>query len=141
MNNMNKIKIEPEVPAGMGELTEFDKTEVPWKIKKLHLIFEGLFNDDLLTCSPAFYVTERLKSAIENSELTGVSKVDPIIITKSENFEELYPNNDLPSFYMLRISEDNGGYDFNIYENSLYVSENALSLLKKFNLSEAEIGN
>lgn len=136
---MRFIKIEPEVSVYIGERTVFDKSVVPWYVQKLHLEFEGWFGDDLVTASPVFCVTQRLKEGLESSSLSGISNFDSIEITKTENFEELYPDKELPAFFLLRINGESKKDDIAIEAGDLIISERALEFLQGFNLSEAEI--
>jgi hypothetical protein len=45
---MKKFKIHPEVPGGLGANTIYDKTTIPWKIEKLHVVIDGWMGGDLL---------------------------------------------------------------------------------------------
>ncbi|MEL6560188.1 MAG: hypothetical protein AAFQ94_18510 [Bacteroidota bacterium] len=136
---MKFFKIEPEVSVYIGEMTIYDKRKIPWKIKELHLEFEGWLGDDIVTSSPVFCISNNLKEGLEESSFSGIIGFDTIKITKSENFLELYPNKKLPDFFLLRI---NGVYkkdDFSIHDGDLIISEEVLKLLNKYNISEALI--
>lgn len=136
---MRYFRIRPEVSVYIGERTVFDRSVVPWYIQKLHLEFEGWFGDDLVTASPVFCVTQRLKEGLEESLLSGILSFDNIEITKTENFEELYPNKELPNFFLLRIKDGGRRDDIGIESGDLIISEKALDFIRSYNLSEAEV--
>lgn len=137
---MKYFRLRPEVPAGVGENSKIERIPgSPLKVKKLHLVFEGWLGDDLMKTSPVFYVTEKLKKSLESSKLSGILNFEKIEITKSENFEELYPNQKLPDFFLFRINGTARQDDFGVEAGKLIVSEKALAFLKDFNLSETEI--
>ena len=137
---MRYFRLRPEIPAGIGENSEIERIQGnPLKVKRLHLVFEGWFGDDLMKTSPVFYVTEKLKQGLESAKFSGVSHFENIEVTKSENFEELYPEKELPSFFLFKINGEAKQDDFGVEVGKLIVSAKALEFLKGFNLSETEI--
>lgn len=137
---MKHYEVELEVPAGIGENSVLKRRSgYPLQVEKLHLDFEGWMGNDIMETSPVFYITEKLRFGLEKSELSGISHFENIEVTKSENFEELYPNKKLPSFFLFRINGQARQDDFGVESGKLIVSGKALEFLKNFNLSEAEI--
>lgn len=131
--------IEPEVAGGLGEQTQMDNSFFPPLIKNLHYEFEGWLGDDILESFPCYIVTERLRDGIELEKLTGVS-FDKVLISKSETFLELYPDRELPNFFWAKINGESNRDDFFITEkNGLAISERAYSLLKNYNIDQADI--
>lgn len=131
--------IEPEVAGGLGEQTQMDNSFFPPLIKNLHYEFEGWLGDDILESFPCYIVTERLRDGIELEKLTGVS-FDKVLISKSETFLEFHPDKELPNFFWAKINGEPNRDDFFITEkNGLAISERAYSLLKKYNIDQADI--
>ncbi|REC41604.1 hypothetical protein [Chryseobacterium pennipullorum] len=131
--------IEPEVAGGLGGKTELDNTYFPPLIKHLHYEFDGWMGNDILESFPCYIVTEQLRSDIESETLTGIN-FDNVLVSKSETFLELYPNKILPNFFWAKINGESYKDDFFITEkNILAISEKAYSLLKKFNIDQADI--
>lgn len=131
--------IEPEVAGGLGERTEIDNTFSPPIVKYLHYEFDGWMGNDILESFPCYIVTEQLKKGIESEELTGIT-FDIVLVSKSDTFLELYPNKELPNFFWAKISGEFSKDDFFITEkNVLAISEKAYSLLKNYNIDQADI--
>ncbi|GEJ48147.1 hypothetical protein [Chryseobacterium sp. ON_d1] len=131
--------IEPEVAGGLGEQTQIDNSFFPPLIKNLHYEFEGWLGDDILESFPYYMVTERLRDGIELAKLTGVI-FDKVLISKSETFLELYPDRELPNFFLAKINGESSRDDFFITEkNVLAISERTYSLLKNYNIDQADI--
>ncbi|WP_278352398.1 hypothetical protein [Chryseobacterium gleum] len=131
--------IEPEVAGALGEQTQMDNSFFPPLIKSLHYEFEGWLGNDILESFPFYIVTEKLREEIEFEKLTGII-FDQVLISKSETFLELYPNKKLPNFYWAKINGESNKDDFFITEkNGLAISERAYSILKNYNIDQADI--
>ena len=124
--------VEPEVAGGWGWNTLFTRTPgQPTVVHKLHYEFNGWLADELLETVAEFIVTERLAAEIEKAGLTGV-RFDDVEISKSEEFENWHPDQQLPKFLWMRIVGHPGQHDFWMTPKlMLAVSEGALDLLKK----------
>lgn len=131
--------IEPEVSGGFGDKTVVDTSVHPPRVSKLHYQFDGWLGDDLLETYPCHIVSESLAKEIESAELTGYM-FDDVEISKSEQFEDLYPGKELPKFYWLKVSGIAGKDDFGISEDyRLTISEKALEALNKRKVVEADL--
>ena len=131
--------LRPEVPGELGKKTVMDSSVHPPIIKKLHFIFKGWLEGDIVKCFPVFLVTEKLAIQLSESDLTGF-ELRECIIQSSEQLEVLQPETKLPKFLWLNILSKNASTDFYINEKfKLTVSENAFELLKKFNLKYCEV--
>lgn len=131
--------IEPEVSGGFGEETILDNTTHPPIISNLHINFSGWLNNDILECFPCYIITDKLKKEIEKNNLTGVI-FDNIKVTKSEKFNAIYPNRSLPTFYWMKVTGKVGIQDFGLSKDLiLVVSSRAVNVLKRLNLSEADL--
>ncbi len=131
--------LEPEVAGGWGEGTVADTSSHPPIIKILEYKFDGWSGDDLLTSFPCFIVSDRLAREIASSNLNGyeLAQVD---ITKSDEFEELYPNAKLPKFKWFQITGSVNKNDFAINEKlRLVVSNSAFEVLNRFNIKHCEV--
>ncbi|MFP3596896.1 hypothetical protein [Chryseobacterium sp. SIMBA_029] len=131
--------IEPEVAGGLGEKTEMDNSFFPPLIKNLHYEFDGWLGDDIIESFPCYLMTEALRKGIEKENLTGIH-FSEVLISKSDTFLDIYPDKDLPNFLWAKINGEPYKDDFFISEkNILAISENAYSVLKKFNMEQADI--
>jgi len=131
--------IEPEVSGGFGENTVIDTSVHPPKVSRLHYQFDGWLGDDLLESFPCYIVSEYLAKEIEKSGLTGF-RFKEVEVSKSEQFEELYPGKELPKFRWLKVIGDAGQDDFGVADDCrLVISEKALETLNKGKIEEADL--
>lgn len=135
---MKYYRVEPEVAGGWGKNTVFTGTlGKPTKVHKLHYQFDGWPRDEIVASSPCFIVTEGLAHEIERARLTGVS-FDQVEVTTSEQFNEQYPDRQLPKFVWLKVEGGAGSDDFGIASDlRLVVSERAFDLLRENGFSHA----
>ena len=89
--------------------------------------------------SPVFYVTERLRDAIIQSELKGIKAYLEVEISVSENFHELFPGKVMPHMYHLIIDGQPYINDFGVDEGYLIILSNTKNLLDNFDLSDAQV--
>lgn len=133
--------IEPEVSGGLGEDTKLDNSVHPPKVFNLHYQFDGWMGDDIVESFPCYIVTDDLKKSIENVKLTGIA-FDFVKITKSDSFNELYPNQVLPVFHWMKILGKASYDDFGMSEDHLLVvSEKAFNILKNYNIDNLDYEN
>lgn len=134
------IHLKPQAPSQLGKETEYDKSFTPWKIIKLHIIFDLWSDDDLLRNSPCYFVTKRAYDALAKEKFTGIEFGGEVKTEVSDTFKKLYPNKELPSYYLIRIVGVPGKDDLGIeYPNKLIISKVVLLLLQEYNLSDAKI--
>ncbi|WP_316674842.1 hypothetical protein [uncultured Tolumonas sp.] len=132
-------QLEPEVAGGWGDGTEADTTCHPPKVKKLVYEFDGWLGDSIVTSFPCYLVTEELAQSVKNAKLSGY-ELASCKITKSEIFNELYPNRKLPMFLWFKVVGKAGVDDFGIGANlRLVVSDAALTVLKEHSINGSEI--
>ncbi|MBY7903824.1 hypothetical protein KW507_22710 [Vibrio fluvialis] len=131
--------IEPEVSGGFGDNSVMDTTVHPPKVYKLHYQFDGWLGDELLESFPCFIISEALAQELEREHLSGFTLED-VEVTKSEQFEELYPRKALSKFFWLQVTGSAAQDDLGIAEDHrLVVSESALNTLRKGKIEEADI--
>jgi hypothetical protein len=130
--------VSPEVAGELGEHTDMNTTVHPPKVYRLHYQFQGWLGDDLLEAFPCFLVSRRLAEAIKNSDLTGW-RLGNAELTRSPEFEEMYPDRDLPEFLWLQVDYAPAA-DISISaDGRLDVSERALELLRRFSIENAVV--
>ena len=131
--------VEPEVSGGFGDNAIIDSSVHPPKVTKLHVEFDGWLGDDLLETFPCYIISEGLTKEIEAENLTGFI-LDEVEVSKSNQFEEMYPKRELPKFFWLNLQgvceKDDFGFS---YDYRLVVSERALKVLKNWKVEEADI--
>lgn len=131
--------IDPEVAGNVSESNFIDRSARPPKIAELKYQFDGWLGDDLLESICTFIVTEQLMSRIKNSQLSGVAFKD-VEVFPSEKFKEIYGEKQLPKFYWMQVVGRLGEADFAMSDkHRLVISAEALAILKKFQISNAEI--
>jgi hypothetical protein len=132
--------IEPEVAGGWGEQTEFTrKPGCPVVVHKLHYEFDGWLGDELLESTPCFIVTERMLTNLQQARLTGFN-VHELLVSKSDQFDELHPDRTLPPFVWLEIVGEPGADDFGISpDGRLVVSDRALTVLREIGIANAGV--
>lgn len=114
-----------------------DASVHPPRVSRLHYRFDGWLGDDLLESFPCYLVSEWLSDAMRRSNLTGWSLL-PVEVTTSAEFDELYPGRTLPRFVWLHVAD--GGGDFTLSAaHELVVSDQALQLLRQFNIAQADV--
>jgi len=138
---MKFYRLEPEVAGGLEPDTLMDRSVSPPQVKRLNYEFDGWSGDGLLESFPCFIVTESLANEIRHLHPTGIELAN-VEISKSSQFEELYPAQSLPKFMWLKVSGTPGKDDFGISgDYRLVVSEQALNILKSFGLSHCDIAD
>lgn len=134
--NARRWGVSPEVAGELGDNTEMDSTVHPPKVTRLHYRFEGWLGDDLLEAFPCFLVSAQLATALKLSGLTGW-RLSSAEVTKSPEFDDMYPDRKLPEFLWLQIHGDQDA-DFGLsVHHRLEVSDRALELLRRFHLENA----
>jgi hypothetical protein len=136
---MDYFYVEPEVAGGLGPLTVMDTTTHPPIVSKLHYHFDGWLGNVLLETFPCFIVTDGACQALQAIDATG-AKFDDVEVTVSEQFEELYPNKQLPKFVWLKADGKPKLDDFaTTPDGRLIVSARALEVLQGLGISNALI--
>ncbi|PFX51275.1 hypothetical protein COL36_27975 [Bacillus wiedmannii] len=152
---MSLYLLSPEVAGGHGEHTVYGNEKsigaegISGKVQFLHYEFYGWLGDDLLESTPCFIVSEKLKNALISSELKDF-RLEECLISVSEEFQELYPDKELPDFWRLiplgTVNYENGnysgwsGHQFCLTpRGDLILTEEVLSFLKSFTLKYCDI--
>lgn len=137
---MKYFQLEPEAPGGFGPNSVFsDVRSRPPLIQKFNYEFDIWPRDPLVEAVASYIVTEALRDKIAALHPTGVS-FGPVEISKSGQFEDRYPNRELPKFVWLQITGNAGQADFGLSTtHSLVVSERILNILKEAGMSHSDI--
>ncbi|WP_027386024.1 hypothetical protein [Chryseobacterium gregarium] len=137
---MKYYQLYPEVAGTLTEDCIDDAVARPVKISKMNYEFDGWLGDDLVTEAGHFIVAEKLAEALMQSMLSGFN-LGKATTSKSEQFEEMYPDRILPVFKWLRINGESKQDDFWFSKESmmLYVSEKAYDVLKDFQLANCDL--
>jgi hypothetical protein len=115
-----------------------DVSSHPPTVTRLHYQLDGWLEDDLLEAFPCFIVTERLADALSKSMLTGWD-LGPVEVSRSAEFDELYPDRELPRFFWLRVRGGSDA-DFSLTpDQRLEISDSALALLRRFRIEHADL--
>lgn len=134
---MKYFYIEPEVAGGLGKNTVMNRGVHPPVVSKLHYHFDGWLGDQVLESFPCFIASEVVREKLQETRFTGVT-FDQVEITVSEQFQELYPNRQLPKFVWLKVEGAAGQDDFaTAPDGRLVASEQALQLLQELGISHA----
>lgn len=134
---MKYFYIEPEVAGELGEQTVMDSTVHPPRVEKLHYKFVGWLGDALLESFPCVIATQDAADALAELGVTGVQFAD-LQVTVSDEFRDLYPERELPSFRWLKVNGVAGKDDFGIANDfRLVISDKAMNLLQHFGIGTA----
>jgi hypothetical protein len=131
--------VRPEVPGGLGENTVMDHSGDRVGVSHLEYEFEGWNGDELITAHPVFAATSALAARFVQAGLTGFRTRD-MEVTRSEDFEQFYPDREIPPFTELVIDGTVGLDDFAIDSgNDLVLSQRALDILNATNPVDTEV--
>lgn len=123
--------LDPEVP-GFGILGE-DEKGAP------HFEIDVWLRDELLCEDNYYFGTEKLKKALESSDLSGV-EYQSCKVSLSDQRKEMEPDLILPDFFWIKITGVAGKDDFGISESqNLIVSKKALEVLRKSNIDNCDV--
>lgn len=129
--------IEPEVAGGLGEGTIMSRNTHPPIVTRLHYKFDGWLGDVLLESFPCYITTEETAKKLQVLSVTGAAYGD-VQVTKSDQFQNLYPARVLPAFIWLQVTGKAGVDDFGLSEDfRLVISDRALNVLKASGISNA----
>jgi len=130
--------LEPEVAGHLGDHAVVDRSVHPPVVERLHYEFDGWLGDDLLESFPCFIVTKALRERLTQSGLSGCQFEDAEV-SKSDLFEEIHPDRELPEFAWLKVLGRAGVDDFGLSpDHRLVVSQRALDALKSFKLDNCD---
>lgn len=131
--------LEPEVAGSIGNESVIDTSIHPPNVTKLHLQIDGWLGDEIIETFPCYIVTENLFQQLKMNNLTGY-EIDEIKVTVSDQFQELYPNKELPKFVWLKIVGVIGVDDLSISEDHMLIaSYKALEVLRKCQLNHCDV--
>jgi hypothetical protein len=131
--------LSPEVAGELGENTIIDASVHPPIVSHFHHRFEGWLGDDLLEVFPCFLTTSSLAKTLEAEGLQGFS-LDEVEVSTSLEFQDMYPGRVLPEFRWLKITGKDRDEDFCLTpDHRLEVSSRAMEVLRRFNITHAEI--
>lgn len=131
--------LDPEVAGELGANTVMDLSQHPPSVSHLHYNFTGWLGDDLLESFPCYIITRQLCDAIAQNDLTGY-RFEAVEISKSSQFEELYPDKQIPEFIWLKPVGVGGEDDFGrAKDHRIVVSEKALRLLRTFCIKNCDV--
>ena len=136
---MRYFIVEPEVAGGLGEHTTIDRSMHPPVVFKLHFQLDGWLGDDLLETFPCYIISDRLREQLDKTSFSGF-RISEVEFSKSEEFEDHYPNKILPAFYWLKVFGKAGVDDFGVSKDfKLVISEAVLDVLKNFKIDNCDI--
>lgn len=133
-------RISFEVAGELAEGTEMDTSVHPPRVIRLHHRFEGWLGDDIIECFPCYLVTEGVAKILKESGLSGF-ELDDVEISKSPEFDEMYPGRQLPRFRWLKITATQPKEaDFRLTQDDhLELSDAALALLRNVRIDQASV--
>lgn len=132
--------LSPEVAGSIfGPNSIVDMSVHPPKVSRLNYEFDDWLGDDLLEDVGTYIVTARLKQALTELSPTGCT-FDTAEVSKSERFNEMCPDQELPQFAWLKIVGRAGANDFGMSDDyRLIVSERVMRCLSKFKMNNCII--
>lgn len=133
-------KLDPEVAGHFGPGTIVDRSTHPPIVRSLHYVFDGWLGDEVLTAFPCFIVTRRMQQFIESANPSGCS-FEEVIVSRSDQFEELHSDRKLPQFSRLMIHGVAQRDDFGTSATggSIIVSDKLLQVMKRGQLDHCDV--
>ena len=132
-------KLTPEVPAELGDNTTMDTTVHPPVVSSLHLMFVGWLGSEFIECFPIYAATRELAGDLEKAGLTGFQVAD-LEMTLDEQFQEMYPDRQLPAFVWLKIGGGARSDDFGMdTDHKVVVSDKALAVLRSRKMPNCDV--
>jgi hypothetical protein len=120
-----------EAPGEMGPKTVHNHSGVEF----FHLVFRDWAGDDMVSCSPAIFVSRELATAMTAAELTGIREIDCEVQDRTQSLPRPFPE-----WQAIRITGTLGTDDFSRGAHGRpAVSERALTVIRRFHLKHAEI--
>ncbi len=136
---MKYFKLEAEVAGGWGSRTLADVSVHPPTVQHLDFEFAGWSGDDILATFPCYIVTGTLADRLRASDLSGWRLLD-VEISRSAEFDELYPDLELPQFERLSPIGVAGVDDIGATPIAdLILSERALAMFKEHRLTQSAV--
>lgn len=137
---MKFYNLKCEVPGGLGSETIYDKNIIPWEMKHPHIVFDGWLGGEILIVSSCLLVSDNAMRKIM-FDYSGVVGYETFHLEKSDNYQTLFANTELPKFKWLKVGgnsfvDDIALTHYNNLYNQLIISENLWNLL-----SSLELGN
>lgn len=104
------------------------------------ITFDAWPEDDLFSLGTMFFVTERLRSKLDNKKLSGIEFQKISNLTQGSNFQDQYPNAELPPFvWLVKVVGKENLNDFFLWDQKyLVVSAEALKVLRQNHVMNAE---
>lgn len=134
---MEYFFLEPEVAGAIGPRTIIDTSVHPPLVSELNYEFSGWLGDALLESFPCFIISESAAGELEKGACTGM-KLSDAEISRTAEFDSLYPGKVLPKFLWLQVQGLVGSDDFGIASDlRLVVSGKALEILQVAGINHA----
>jgi hypothetical protein len=131
------FSVEPEVAGELGERSKIRHVDGRVQVDRLHYEFHGWLGDCLIESTPCFIITKEAEHVLRVASATG-ARFDVVEISRSEEFDKLQPDCELPAFSWLivdgRVAEDDFGLSPGLV---LVISERVLHLLRQVGLKHA----
>ncbi|MEY8042167.1 hypothetical protein AB8O55_22365 [Saccharopolyspora cebuensis] len=131
-----------DAAGDLGENTVLDTSVHPPRVQHLHFAIDAWTGDDLIERFPVLLVTQRLAEALSASGMGAFQLRDAAISVEPEAEELLHGTGfeAVPGFRWFHVTGTAGRDDFGVdSQASLVVSDNALALLRQFNLDGSDI--
>ncbi len=138
--NLRYFVLQPEVAGGTGPKTVFiDRCARPPVMSHFNYQFDGWLGDPILETIGNIIVTEPIKDRLTRLKASGASFA-AVEVSKSSEFEDLYPGRELPPFVWLQVYGHAGQDDFSYTsDHVLMVSERILDVLRESGMSNCTI--
>jgi hypothetical protein len=131
--------LKPEVAGSLGPGTVLDRSLQPPVIERLEHRFDGWLGDELLAAIPCFLVTERLGTRLLRERFMGF-ELRPVLVSKSDEFLDLFGDLPLPEFAWLQVDGEPGRHDLGLTETlRLVVSESCLKVFREFKIDACDV--
>lgn len=113
--------------------------QTPWKVDKIHAVFDRYINDDVLNFRTLYFVSKEVLEIIRQNQFTGLGICRPIEIELNDGYT-MYPLRIFKQYYLLSVHGTPGEDDIGLtLECQLVISKDVLCALSGINVCDVEI--
>lgn len=114
--------------------------QTPWRVDKLHVVFDRFTTDDILKFHTLHFVTRWVLEVLRENQFTGLGICHLVEIDYTRQYWSMYSEAISQDYYILTVEGAAGHDDIGINrDGELVVSRNVLSVLSRLNICEVEL--
>jgi hypothetical protein len=124
---------------GIGIINVYGTGVTPWKVDKIHVVFDQYTKDDLLKFRMLYFVSKEALEIIRQNQFTGLGICHPVETEINDEYI-MSPHKIFKQYYVLEVQGIAGQDDIGIAPGGdLVISRNVLCMLSKVNMPGVKI--